>query len=254
MSKIWNSLVVDDEKLARERLKRFLSEFPQCFKIIGEAINCEEAQLLIESLKPDLVFLDIEMPGKGIFTILKELTHKPFIVFCTAYDNYALQAFQTNSIDYLVKPIDKEKIELTIQKLNKISSEIEMVNFNHLENLINNIKNENSPQSIPYKVGDKTILIKLSKIVYFETNDKYVDFYDNMGNTYLTDLSLKYLEQKLSHNFLRISKSIIINRDYVKEIHKYFRGKVIFIFDDLKKTKLTSGSFYSEQIKKIFDI
>jgi two-component system LytT family response regulator len=254
MSKLWNSLIIDDEKLARERLKRLLSDYPQHFNIVGEAVSGDDAQLQIESLKPDLVFLDIEMPGKGIFDVLKDVTHKPFVVFCTAYDNYALQAFQVFSVDYLVKPVDNIKIESTIQKLSKISAGVELVNYSQLENLIDKIKKENSPQSIPYKIGDKTILIKLTKIVYFETNDKYVDFYDNMGNAYLTDLSLKYLEQKLSDNFLRISKSIIINRDYVKEIHKYFRGKVIFMMDDLKKTKLTSGSFYGEQIKKIFEL
>lgn len=254
MIKAWKTLIADDELLARERLKRLLSSFPDNFIIQGEAVNSEDAKQKIETIKPDLVFLDIEMPGENIFSVLRNLVHKPFIVFCTAFDNYALQAFQTNSVDYIVKPIDSEKLDKALRKLNKITSNSQNLNYDDLEDTIKRYTAERIPSSIPYKIGDKTILIKLSQLVYFQANEKYVDFFDTKGKAYLTDLSLKTLEQKLKKDFIRVSKSVLLNKDYVKEIHKYFRGKVIFYMDDINTTKLISGSSYSEQIKDAFEM
>ena len=254
MDKVWNTLVVDDESLARERVKRILHEFPDTFNIIGEAIDSNDARDKIEQLKPDLVFLDIEMPGENIFAELKKLQFQPFIVFCTAYDSYALQAFQTSSVDYIIKPIDQNKIRDTIVKLRKISSNTSNYNPNILEKISNLILNEDIPRSIPYRIGDKTIFIKLSQIVYFQANDKYVNFFDAQGKEYLTDICLKTLEDKLKRNFLRISKSVIVNKELIKEVHKYFRGKFTFYMVDMKNTKLISGSYYNENIKNIFNL
>lgn len=114
------------------------------------------------------------------------------------------------------------------------------------------LKRENFYYGIPNLIYLRVNSGKQLKISV--SNGKIKAVYDNSGNSFLTDLSLKELEHKLSANFIRVSKSIIINKDYVKEIHKYFRGKIIFILDDLKKTKITSGSYYGEQIKKTFDL
>jgi two-component system, LytTR family, response regulator len=121
MNSQWRTLIVDDESLARERLKRLFGNYGSLFQIIGEASDGDQAQDLIESLKPDIIFLDVQMPGKNVFTMLAEIQHKPFVVFCTAYDHYALDAFNTNSVDYLVKPVEEERLGQTIEKLKKIS-------------------------------------------------------------------------------------------------------------------------------------
>ncbi len=251
MKKPWSTLVIDDEKLACQRLKRLLDDYKNHFNIIGEAGNGDEAFEMIEESKPDIIFLDIQMPGKNVFSMLNELHHKPFVIFCTAYDRYALEAFNTYSVDYLLKPVESDRLQLTIQKIEKIS------NGNNDE-LYNNIKqiNFHTPviTTIAHKLGNKIIPVKLEEIVYFIANEKYVNFYNQNGETFITDQTLVLLSQKLHSDFLRISKSLLINRSYVKEIHKYFKGKFVFTMNDKAQTKLVSGGMYYSVIKGFFDL
>lgn len=245
----WKSLLVDDEPLARERLKRLLAGFGNTFHILGEAENGDSAQEMIETIKPDIVFLDIMMPGKNVFVMLQELNHRPFIIFCTAYDHYALQAFQSNSVDYLVKPIEAERLAITVEKLRKIAFFTTQQSYEPLLEALRKIDSRSIPTSIAHKFGDKTVLIKLDQVVYFESDNKYTNFFDALGKTYFSDQSLKFLEENLPENFVRVSKSNIINSLYIKEIHKYFRGKVLFVMNDQKQNKIISGNGYSDAIK-----
>jgi two-component system, LytTR family, response regulator len=251
MKQPWSTLIIDDEKLARERLKRLLEDHSAHFALCGEACNGDEAMEMIEKTKPDVIFLDIQMPGKNVFTMLTELQHKPFVIFCTAYDSYALEAFNTYSVDYLMKPVESGRLQLTIQKIEKIS------NGNNAE-LYNNLQKISLPAarftSIAHKSGNKIIPVKLEDIVYFMSSDKYVNFYDQKGETYITDQTLQLLAQKLQTDFLRISKSLLINRSFVKEIHKHFKGKYIFVMNDKSQTRLISGGIYNADIKAFFDL
>jgi two-component system, LytTR family, response regulator len=249
------SIIVDDEELARERLKRLLAGFGNDILVVGEAQNGDKAQEMIETLQPDVVFLDIQMPGKNIFTVLTELKHKPFVVFCTAFDHYALKAFETNTVDYLVKPIEEERLSVTIEKLKKIATQpLNAYSFQNMLEAFRKMETKPVLTSVHHKVGDKTILVKLEKVVLFETEDKCVHFYTFDGQRFLSDQSLKTLEEKLPDDFVRVSKSTIINRNLVKEIHRYFRGCVMFVMDDMKKTHITSGRNYTESIKRLFEL
>lgn len=247
------TIIIDDEQPAREILTRLLLGYSDYFQIIGEATNGDEAFDIIESQKPDVVFLDIEMPGKDVFDMLKELNHNPYVVFCTAYDCYAIKAFDTYSIDYILKPVDEKRLSTTIEKLKKINSGADK---QMVDALINNIQQLNRAKpkytSIPHKSGDKITLVKLESVTYFQANNKYVDFYTYKNESYLTEESLTALEQGLDDDFIRISKSIILNRKYVKEIHKYFRGKYVFVLEDNEQTKLTSGGTYKDIIREEF--
>jgi len=251
MKQPWRTLIIDDEKLARERLKRLLVEYKTYFEIIGEAANGDEATEMIEQGKPDIVFLDIQMPGKNVFTMLAELKHKPFVIFCTAFDHYALEAFNTYSVDYLLKPVEIERLELTIRKIEKITNTNNEELYKNIDKL--NVHNP-KPTSIAHKVGNKIIPVKLEEIVYFIASDKYVNFYNQNGETFITDQTLLLLSQKLKDDFLRISKSVLINRSYVKEIHKYFKGKYVFLMNDLHQTKHISGAIYNADIKTFFEL
>jgi two-component system LytT family response regulator len=191
------------------------------------------------------------MPGKNVFTMLTEIQHKPFVIFCTAYDNYALEAFNTYSVDYLLKPVEIDRLQLTIQKIEKISNG----NNNDLYENIKQISfNAPAITTIAHKLGNKIIPVKLEDIVYFIANEKYVNFYNQNGEEFITDQTLTLLSQKLQADFLRISKSLLINRNYVKEIHKYFKGKFVFIMNDRAQSKLISGGMYSSSIKESFDL
>ncbi|MCX6326680.1 MAG: LytTR family DNA-binding domain-containing protein [Bacteroidia bacterium] len=254
MNTLWRTLIIDDEVLARDRLKRLLGNIDNVFQIIGEASDGDQAQKMIESLKPDIIFLDVQMPGKNVFTMLTEIRHKPFVVFCTAFDHYALDAFNSHSVDYLIKPVEEERLRRTVEKLDKITERSFNGSLHSVLEAIKKMEPRQIPTSIPHKVGDKTILVKLEQVVFLQAEDKYVNFYNAEGKKFMSDQSLKTLEEKLPVNFIRVSKSIILNRNFVNEVHRYFRGKVIFVMHDINKTKITSGSTYSDIIKKTFDL
>jgi two-component system, LytTR family, response regulator len=247
----YKTLIVDDENLARVRLKRILAGYSMHFEIIGEAANGDQAYEMIENLKPDLVFLDIQMPGKNVFEMLSEIVHQPIIVFCTAFENYALQAFESFSIDYLLKPVEKKRLVTTISKLEHLHKN------QNLAELIKTFVLPNKktyPISIAHKSGDKIILVKLSEITYFKADNNYVNFYNTESKEYLTEQSLQYLEETLPPEFMRISKSAIINCTFVKELHKYFRGKFIINISDLNRTKIETGANYREKIMNKFNL
>jgi len=254
MNTPWRTLVVDDEPLARERLNSLLSGFSSKFEVIGNAEDGDQAQELIESLKPNIIFLDVQMPGKSVFKMLSEIQHKPFVVFCTAFDHYSLLAFDSLSIDYLIKPIEEIHLERVIQKMENITEQLSGFSLKTVLAAIEKMEQKKIPTSIPYKIGDKTILVKLDKVVFLESEDKYVNFYNVEGTKFLSDQSLKSLEEKLPDYFIRVSKSIILNKNYVIEVHKYFRSRVVFVMEDLKRSKIISGASYSEIIKNCFDL
>jgi two-component system, LytTR family, response regulator len=258
MRSTWRTLIIDDEPLARERLKRLLSDPDNYrdhkFEVTGFASNGDEAQEMIERLKPDIIFLDIQMPGKSVFKVLSEILHKPFVVFCTAYDRYSLQAFDSLSLDYLIKPIEEAHLKRVVEKIDKITEHLSESSLKSVLDAIEKIEAKKPPTSIPHKIGDKTILVKLDKVVFLEAEDKYVNFYNAEGTKYLSDQSLKSLEEKLPEDFIRVSRSAILNKNYVIEVNRYFRGRMVFVMDDIKRTKLISGISYSENIKKIFDL
>lgn len=254
MNSRWRTLIIDDEVLARERLKRLFENFRNVFQIIGEASDGDQAYNMIESLKPDIIFLDVQMPGKNVFTMLTEIRHKPFVVFCTAYDHYALDAFSSHSVDYLIKPVEVERLRQTVEKLEKITERSFNGSMNSVLEAIKKMEPRQIPTSIPHKVGDKTVFIKLEQVVFFQSEDKYSIFYNPEGKKFISDQSLKSLEDKLPENFVRVSKSVILNRNFLNEVHKYFRGKVVFLMHDVNKTKITSGNAYSDVIKRIFNL
>ena len=182
-----------------------------------------------------------------------EITHKPFVVFCTAYDQYISQAFDSLSIDYIIKPVEVDHLLRIISKIEKIAEQISVYSLQTVIDAIVKVESRKSPTSIPHKVGDKTILVKLEKVVYFKAEDKYVNFYNLDGKRFISDQSLKSLEDKLPESFIRVSKSVILNKDYVIEFHKYFRGRVVFIMEDIKKTRIISGGSYAESIRCCFE-
>lgn len=246
----FTTILIDDEKIARTRLSRMLANFGELFQIIGEAKNGEEGLEMIQRLNPDLIFLDIQMPGKTGFEMLNELERFPIVVFCTAYEEYALQAFNTLALDYLVKPVEQDRLQLTVDKLKRARGTIGKPQLDALMELVNQQSETKKLHSIPHKIGDRVILIKPEKIAYFSANEKYVDFYTLDGSKYLTELSLKKLIERLPANFKRVHRGVIVNSDHIKEFRKYFRGKYILVLDDLNHTKLETGRSYAEEIKE----
>ena len=249
----YKTMVIDDEPPARDRLIKLLGHFPETFHILDTALNGREAKQKIETLKPDLIFLDIEMPGLTGFELLEALETIPFVIFCTAYDQYSLKAFETNSIDYLVKPVRLERLEKTIEKLNLLDNHFTSQNFSNLLKEIRIQKEVKKMTSITVKKDDKIIFIKLEDVSHFEADEKYVNVITK-NTTHLSDQSLTQLEQKLPDNFLRVHRAVIINTNYVKDIQKYFNSRFIIALDNQKKSMITSGRSYNKAIKEWMNI
>jgi len=250
----YRTLIADDEQPARDRLKKLLAEYAGQIELIGEAQNGLECREMIDRLKPDLVFLDIQMPGLNGFEVLQQTSHSPVVIFCTAYDEFALQAFETNSIDYIVKPVKAERIQKSIEKLDSLKQNSDK---QELLRIIGNYISQAPKKeitSIPVKLGDRMLFIRIEDVSYFSAEEKYVTIFTKDGKTYLCDFSLKSLEEKLGKSFLRIHRSLLVNVSRIREISKHFNGCYIVKIDDVNQTKLQSGRGYSELVKGLMEI
>lgn len=244
----FRTIIIDDEKLARERLLRLLASYADSIDIIAEAADGAEAIEKIDSLQPDLVFLDIEMPNYNGLDVLKKITEDPLVIFTTAYENYALKAFENNSVDYLLKPIEKERLAICMDKLRKNS--ITKLNKTKLISELDLNIEVQKPKSMPVKIGDKTILLKYDDILYFEASDKYVEIFTINNQKYIVEYSLTQLAAKLPDHFIRIHRSHLVNMNNVKEFRKGFNGASILVINNTDETKLHTGRTYTDSIKK----
>ncbi|WP_428654936.1 LytR/AlgR family response regulator transcription factor [Runella sp.] len=259
MNTPFKTLLIDDEPLARARLRRLLGKFAETFEIIGEAANGAEGLTLVEELKPDVIFLDIEMPLMTGFEMLSNLTFMPMVIFATAYDQYAIRAFEENSIDYLLKPIENDRLEKTVEKLkNRIASNQAKNTSNAFDSgllqLIEQFKPKKDLHAISVKFADKILLIPLEEISFFEAEDKYVFLATKEGQKYLTSYTISTLEEKLPEHFTRVSRAAIVNSRQVKEIQKHFDGKFILVLNDKKSTKITSGQSFADNVRQLFEL
>ena len=217
--KTFKTVIIDDERLAREEVKRALQKYPE-FEIIGEASHVDEAKTMIENNNPDILFLDIHMPGKSGFDLLEELTTVPEVVFTTAYDQYAVKAFEMNALDYLVKPLREERFERTIAKVKE-----ELIKMTEV--LSSGILP--MEQKIFIKDGEKCHFIPLTEIHFIESLDNYARLYFGSKKA-MIKRSLNLLAEKLDPKiFFRINRSQIINTQYIKEIHPHFNNKLQII-------------------------
>lgn len=258
MNTPFKTLLIDDEPLARARLRRLLSHYGETFDIVGEAANGAEGLTLVEELHPEVIFLDIEMPLMNGFEMLAALTFMPMVIFATAYDQYAIRAFEENSIDYLLKPVENDRLEKTVEKLKKrIAAPEERVStsFNaSLLQIIEHFKPKKDLHAISVKFADKILLIPLEEISYFEAEDKYVFMATKEGQKYLTSYTISTLEEKLPPHFTRVSRAAILNSRHIKEIQKHFDGKFILVLNDKKNSKITSGQSFAENVRQLFEL
>jgi two-component system LytT family response regulator len=220
------AVIVDDEKLARSRLKRLLARY-ESIEIVGEARNGREALRLIEEHRPDVLFLDIKMPFLSGFEMLGKLETSPYIIFTTAYDRYALQAFEENTIDYLLKPISDEKLDRAIDKLTRIFQQGSPVHVD-LEKLLKSIRSrENIMKRFSVKLGERIFIIPDHEIVYFHSEDKYT-FLNTTEKNYIVPFTLKELEARLDPEcFIRVHRGSIVNIVHIGSIHKWFGGRLL---------------------------
>jgi two-component system LytT family response regulator len=254
MSQLFKAIIIDDEPAARRLMKNLLQEHADTVTVIGEAGNGREAIQKIEELNPDLIFLDIQMPDLTGFEVIEKLSRKPNIIFTTAYEQYAIKAFETFSIDYLLKPIKEERLKQAIEKVKEFGRINQSLDISGLQEIIKQIKAPQKATALAIKSGDRIILLRYENIIYLEAQDKYVFAFTTDGQKYITDQSLAGMEEKLPDQFYRIQKSYIINKERIKEMHRHFSGRYLFVMDDKTGTRLTSGRTYHDTMKKDFGL
>jgi two-component system LytT family response regulator len=249
----YTTLIIDDEPPARARLHKLLENFAETFRVVDEAKIGTEAVEKINQLQPDVIFLDIEMPGLNGFEVLERLEKIPIVIFCTAFDQYSLKAFETNSIDYLLKPVRLERLQQTVEKLSSFKTNLSSTNIMSVLKEFYSQKEEKKMTSITVKKGDKLIFIKLDEVTHFEADEKYVSVHTDK-DIHLIEQSLSQLELKLPDFFMRVHRSIIINKNQVVEVQKYFNSRFVITLSNHKKTSITSGRSYNAVIKNWMDI
>ena len=254
MNRPFKAILVDDEPAARRLMRSLLEDYTDIVQVIEEAGSGGEAVEKITALQPDLVFLDIQMPDFTGFEVLEKLERKPNIIFTTAYEQYAIKAFETFSIDYLLKPIKEERLRQSIEKLKQFGQLNYSLNLGALQDIIRQVQAPPKATALTIRTGDRIILVRFENIVYLEADDKYVFAYTADGQKYLTDQSLAALSDKLPAEFYRIQKSYIINKEKIREMHRHLNGRFLFVMDDKAGTRLTSGRTYYDEIKSQFDL
>jgi two-component system LytT family response regulator len=238
-------IIVEDEAPARELIKAYLSDLND-IELVAECENGFEAIKAINAYKPDILFLDVQMPKLTGFETLELLDEFPEIIFTTAYDQYALKAFELNAVDYLMKPFSKERFLKAVEKARKRIANKED-NISNVKNLVAQIKEkEEKIDRIFVKTGNKIDVITVDQIIKIEAQDDYAEIFTK-EKSYLKKETMTYLENNLPEsNFVRVHRSTIINTDYLVRIEKYGKETYMVILQGGYKVTVSKS-----RIKKL---
>lgn len=250
MSDKIRAIAIDDEKLAIDVIRNYLKNYDN-IELIAECRNGFDGLKAISELNPDLVFLDIQMPKINGFEMLELIDHPPVIIFTTAFDQYALKAFEVSATDYLLKPFSEERFKDTMTKVEKLFKDrnqtsdkiekLEKYNDENLENL----------ERIVVKNGQKIVIISVDDIDYFEAQDDYVMLYSSKGK-FLKQKTMRYFEEHLDpKNFMRVHRSYIVKIDSIKQIELFEKESYKVILKDGRDIPVSKTGY--SKLKEIFN-
>jgi len=235
MSKALRVLVVDDEELARVRIKSLLAEIPDT-ECVGEAENGIEAVERVRALLPDVLVLDIQMPGMDGFGVVEALGRPPLVIFATAYDEYAIKAFEVNSIDYLLKPIARERLREAMDRARRLLSGGPDL-AKEIERLAALVRSRDTGR-LPVQKGRRIVLLDIGDIVWFEADDELVYAHTRDAKC-LVNMTMAELEKRLDPaHFFRVHRSSIVNLKRIVELVPWFGGKYKVVVDDAARSEL----------------
>ena len=245
-------MVVDDEPLARERLLKLLRAEPQ-IEVVGEAKNGREAVELIRREKPTLAFLDVQMPELDGFGALAELAEneRPAVIFCTAYDKFALKAFEVHAVDYLLKPFDKERFQTALRRaLDQIARQQPASMNEQLSALLHELRPVAPPSDrLAVKTEGRVVFVKFADLDWVEAADNYVSLHLGKESHLLRE-TMASIEQRLPREkFIRISRSTIVNLERIKELQPLFHGEYSVLLRD--GTKLTLSRSHRDKLQQL---
>jgi two-component system, LytTR family, response regulator len=236
------AIIIEDESPAREIIKSFLKDFPD-IELLGEFSDGFEGFKGINTLKPDLIFLDIQMPKLTGFELLELLDEAPMIIFTTAYDQFAIKAFERNATDYLLKPFSRERFKSAIQKA-YVKIEKSEDNIKEYSNLVKQTaEGKEMLDRIVVKWGSKIRVLPLDQIVYFESEDDYVMIYTSQEK-FLKQLTMKYLEERLDpKEFIRIHRSFIARVDQIGQLEHFSKDSYVAIMKNGAKLRVSDSGY-----------
>lgn len=231
----FRAIIVDDERLAREDLKSILDEFDE-IEYIGEAKNIYTAKELLKQFNPNLLFLDIKMPGESGFDLIEFVEEDTHIIFVTAFDEYAIKAFEVNALDYLLKPVSKERLALSIERLQQAA-----------ESKTAELKKLGIDDQIFIKFNNKYTFLKINTIITISSKGDYSELAINNGKKALVLKSMKEWENRLPENhFIRIHRSTIINTDMVKRIEPWYNNSHLVYLEGIEKPAVMSRRYFTK--------
>lgn len=251
------ALVIDDEPLARKRMMQLLEPFSSEIEILGEAGSGAQAVKMIHEMLPDVVFLDIQIPDMDAFEVLHSLRGEdmPLVIFTTAYDNFALKAFEENTVDYLLKPVDPERLATAIEKLRRKIPQVDDTtvppgfSWEKLCNLVD--MSVLYLQRLQVKVGDRIVFVNIDEVIRFHSEEKYTTVYTVNGQ-YVIDTPLVELEKKLDpRHFTRVHRSHIVAIDYIAECRKGDAGRMVMVLRDKAATQLVVSRSLVKKIRNL---
>ena len=241
-------LVVDDEDLARARIKELLADIPGV-EVAGEAENGLRAVELVGELEPDVVILDIQMPGMDGFEVVEALTRVPLVIFATAFDEYAIKAFEVNSVDYLLKPISRERLGEAIERARSLLDDAPQLD-DQMTRLAGIIRSR-EVRRLPVVKGKRIVLVDIDDIVWIGVEDELV-FVHTASEKYMMNTTMAELESRLDPCvFFRSHRSSIVNLNHVKEIVPWFSGKYKIVVDDETKSELVLSRARARGLREI---
>lgn len=233
----YKTILVDDEPLALQRLQRLLAPHRALIEVVATATDGAEALAQITAVQPDLVFLDIQMPELNGFQVLERLPDPPLVIFSTAYDEYALQAFATNAIDYLLKPVDPQRLQRAVEKLQRLTAADRHNWQQQLQRLLHTLP-QPATTRLQVRLGERIRFLNVKDIYFLRAVDKYVEAH-TFDEVFLLDQTLAQLETELPRtDFVRIHRSAIIHLNHLSEIRREFPGHYRARMRDKKQTVL----------------
>ncbi|MBS1491397.1 MAG: LytTR family transcriptional regulator DNA-binding domain-containing protein [Bacteroidetes bacterium] len=240
-------LIIDDEKLARELLREYLEAIPE-IELIGEAASGNDAVAQIDKLKPDLIFLDVQMPGMTGFDVLDDITHEPYVIFVTAYDQYAIQAFEKNAVDYLLKPLDHDRFKTAVDRALKRKN----TEAGKIEDLLGSMRPQRSlgnfESHIFVQKSEKLFSLPVDEIMHLEASGDYT-IITTKNDQFVSSSGIGKLEEIMNPDkFIRVHRSTIVNIHYLKEIERHFNGGMIVKMQSGKNFPVSRT--YAKSIRK----
>lgn len=240
-------LIIDDEKLARDLLREFIESI-ESLQLIDECARGSEAVEKINKLKPDLIFLDVQMPGMNGFDVLDEIDHEPYVIFTTAYDQYAIKAFEKNAIDYLLKPLDEDRFRQAVDRALKRKK----MEDGRLEDLLGGMRQVNHLETYDTHIfvqkSEKLFNLPIEEIIFLEASGDYT-IICTKADQFVSSSGIGKLEEIMDPSiFIRVHRSTIVNINYLKEIERHFNGGMVVKMQNGKSFPVSRT--YAKQIRK----